>query len=117
VVEFRVGPVPKSPDDEVKPTNAIQSLGKEYASADVKALADTWDESATMVAAGNAVGDAMKSFGQRWQARRTPAFNAGPGAAFSAIVPAGTEPATQASRDALVAAWKEFAVGLRLGVR
>jgi hypothetical protein len=102
VLEFQVGqsPAPVKPD---VPTPA-------------PAMADTWDESAAMVAAGTAVGDVMKSFGQRWQARRTPAFNAGAGAAFAAIVPPGTEPATQASRDALVAAWKDFAAGLRLGV-
>jgi hypothetical protein len=123
VLEFQVGqsPPPVKPDvppDNPKPAPAtpIQALGQGYAAADVKAMADTWDESAAMVAAGTAVGDVMKSFGQRWQARRTPAFNAGAGAAFAAIVPPGTEPATQASRDALVAAWKDFAAGLRLGV-
>lgn len=125
VVDFTIGapPKPVTPDvppapvaPDPAPATPIQGLGKGYASADVLAMAATWEESATMLAAGNAVADITKTFGARWQARRTPAF-VGVSNAFAAISPANAEPKDQATRDALGGAWHDFAAGLRLGVK
>jgi hypothetical protein len=102
------------PVDPTPPLTPMQAIGRSFAAADVNALADTWAESATMLAAGTPAATITGSFSARWQARRVAAF-ADAGNAFAKIAPAGVEP-TGAARDGLAAAWRDFAVGLKLGV-
>jgi hypothetical protein len=109
-------PVPVVPDAPVPvPLTPMQQVGRDYGLAELKSYADTWRETATMLAAGSTRRDVMGTFTQRWQARRTPAFAAS-AKAFAAVAADNVEP-TGPQKDALVKAMLEYADGLMMGVR
>lgn len=124
IIEFTVGsPKPVDPvkpvDPDIKPVDPVKPiptdkfgrLGNEYAKVIVDTYADTFDESASMIAAGVSKTSVDKDFDQRWRNRRTAAF-ASIAKEFATIAPDGREPNAD-ERARLAQAWKDFARGLK----
>lgn len=128
IIEFTVGspapsptptptPVPPpnpfepTPTPNPVPTDKFGKLGNEYAKVIVDTYADTFEESASMIAAGVSRTSVDKDFDQRWRNRRTAAF-ASIAKEFAAIAPDGREPNAD-ERSRLAQSWKDFARGLK----
>lgn len=93
------------------PANAFEALGRAYREAQIQTYADTWEESATMLAAGLTREQVMADFTKRWGDKKTEAYKPVQ-EAFAKIVPDDVEP-TAGQRGFLVQAWHDFAKGLR----
>lgn len=116
-------PTPDNPDNPAPPDSSplpapssdFQASGRVYGADQLATYADTWIESATMLAAGTPRNEINATFAERWVARRNPKY-APVAASFAKIAPDAAEP-TGAARDQLVKAWREFAVGLKEAAR
>lgn len=108
-------PVPPTPTPTPTPSNVHQKMGQDYGKSVLSTYADTYDESAGMLAAGVSRQTVIAGFERSYKARRDPTYRA-VAAEFAKIVPDDREP-TDVERINLTQAWKDFGRGIREAAR
>lgn len=107
-------PVPTptpAPTPSPVPSDPFGKMGYEYAKAIASTYAETFEESASMVAAGLTKSAVAADFDKRWKKRRDLAF-ASVAAEFAKIAPDEREPSGD-EKARLTQAWRDFAKGLK----
>jgi hypothetical protein len=94
-------------------TSELKTLGKAYAPVLASTYADAWRVAAETLENGGTVAQAQKVLQDEWNAGRARAFKTQVIPALAQILPEGTEPADAAARARVVAAWRDFAAGLK----
>lgn len=106
------GPTPPpAPTPNPTPTDPFGKLGYDYARAIATTYAETFEESASMLAAGLPKSTVNSDFDKRWKKRRDLAF-AGIAAEFARVAPDDREPNGD-EKARLSQAWRDFAKGLK----
>jgi len=106
------GPTPPpAPTPSPAPTDPFGKMGYDYGKAIATTYAETFEESASMLAAGLPKSTVNSDFDKRWKKRRDAAF-ASVAAEFARIAPDDREPNGD-EKARLAQAWREFAKGLK----
>jgi hypothetical protein len=99
------------------PRTGLVAVGRAYVPTLATTYADSWEDGAKLLDAGQPVGTALDTVATSWGPRLTAAYNASVTPAFEKVLPQSKDEkdVTPEEKRALAAAWREFARGLRGG--